>query len=186
MQEYQAIIEQAWEDRANLAPGTAPARIGEAVSQVIERLDKGELRVAEKINGHWHTHQWIKKAVLLSFRLEDNQIMDAGAGEAGGVPACELGGHLVIELCEAAGRHRRVVVQAERQQHGLLHPLVHEPLAVALLGDAQVAGIEAVDHVVDGAAQRLRCGGRAEASAVVPRFADGRFEAHCVLVVVRR
>lgn len=70
--ELQAIIDSAWEDRANLAPKTAPARIGEAVDHVIDQLDQGRLRVAEKINGAWVTHQWIKKAVLLSFRLNDN------------------------------------------------------------------------------------------------------------------
>ena len=79
MQELQAIIDQAWEDRANLNPGAAPARIGEAVAQVLNELDKGSLRVAEKIKGEWVTHQWIKKAVLISFRLEDNGIVEGGA-----------------------------------------------------------------------------------------------------------
>jgi 2,3,4,5-tetrahydropyridine-2-carboxylate N-succinyltransferase len=74
----QAIIDQAWEDRASLKPGSAPARIGEAVAQIIDQLDQGKLRVAEKIDGQWVTHQWIKKAVLLSFRLEDNKLMDGG------------------------------------------------------------------------------------------------------------
>ena len=79
MQELQAIIDQAWEDRANLNPGTAPARIGEAVDHVLDCLDKGSLRVAEKIDGDWVTHQWIKKALLISFRLEENRVMDGGA-----------------------------------------------------------------------------------------------------------
>ncbi len=79
MQQFQQIIEDAWEDRAALQPGSAPARIGEAVSAVIAGLDEGTLRVAEKIDGEWITHQWIKKAVLLSFRLEDNQLLDGGA-----------------------------------------------------------------------------------------------------------
>jgi len=79
MQTLQGTIEQAWEDRARLAPGSAPAKIGEAVAQVIEDLDQGRLRVAEKLDGSWHTHQWIKKAVLLSFRLEDNQPVHAGS-----------------------------------------------------------------------------------------------------------
>jgi 2,3,4,5-tetrahydropyridine-2,6-dicarboxylate N-succinyltransferase len=72
MTELQSIVEQAWEDRAGLKPGSAPARVGEAVSRVIAGLDAGTLRVAEKTNGEWLVHQWIKKAVLLSFRLEDN------------------------------------------------------------------------------------------------------------------
>jgi 2,3,4,5-tetrahydropyridine-2-carboxylate N-succinyltransferase len=78
MNELQPIIEQAWEDRAKLSPGTAPARIGEAVAQVLAGLDAGTLRVAEKQGIDWVVHQWIKKAVLLSFRLEDNVPM-AGA-----------------------------------------------------------------------------------------------------------
>ncbi|MDI6747129.1 MAG: 2,3,4,5-tetrahydropyridine-2,6-dicarboxylate N-succinyltransferase [Rhodocyclaceae bacterium] len=79
MNELQTLIDQAWADRANLKPGAAPARVGEAVDHVLAELDKGSLRVAEKIEGQWITHQWIKKAVLLSFRLEDNVLMDGGA-----------------------------------------------------------------------------------------------------------
>lgn len=78
MHELQTLIEQAWEDRANLKPGTAPARVGEAVDTILAELDAGRLRVAEKIDGQWVTHQWIKKAVLLSFRMEDNVLMDGG------------------------------------------------------------------------------------------------------------
>jgi len=76
--ELQQIIEKAWEERATLQPGKAPAKIGEAVAKVIGELDQGRLRVAEKITGSWVTHQWIKMAVLLSFRLEDNRIMQSG------------------------------------------------------------------------------------------------------------
>ncbi len=79
MNELQQIIDQAWEDRANLKPGTAPAKVGDAVAHVLGELDAGRLRVAEKIDGQWATHQWLKKAVLLSFRLEDNHVMDGGA-----------------------------------------------------------------------------------------------------------
>ncbi len=78
MQELKELIEQAWEDRAELKPGSAPAKIGEAVDRVIAELDSGNLRVAEKVNGEWLTHQWLKKAVLLSFRLEDNRLMEGG------------------------------------------------------------------------------------------------------------
>ncbi len=78
MQELQQIIEDAWENRTSLQPGTAPAKIGEAVDHVLEQLDKGTLRVAEKINGDWVTRQWIKKAVLLSFRLQDNVLQQSG------------------------------------------------------------------------------------------------------------
>ncbi len=78
-QELQTLIETAWEDRASLSPGSAPARIGEAVDHVLAELDAGRLRVAEKIDGQWQVHQWIKKAVLLSFRLEDNTTLGFGA-----------------------------------------------------------------------------------------------------------
>ncbi|CAG4883329.1 2,3,4,5-tetrahydropyridine-2-carboxylate N-succinyltransferase [Georgfuchsia toluolica] len=78
MHELQKIIEDAWDIRAELTPGTAPAKIGEAVDQLLAELDAGKLRVAEKINGSWVTHQWIKKAVLLSFRLSDNKVQESG------------------------------------------------------------------------------------------------------------
>ena len=77
-QQLQSLIDQAWEDRANLSPKAAPADVREAVANVIGQLDKGALRVAEKKDGEWIVNQWIKKAVLLSFRLEDNTPMPAG------------------------------------------------------------------------------------------------------------
>jgi 2,3,4,5-tetrahydropyridine-2-carboxylate N-succinyltransferase len=73
------IIEDAWEERASLSPSAAPRALREAVDEVIAGLDAGRLRVAEKAGGAWVTHQWIKKAVLLSFRLEDNRVMEGGA-----------------------------------------------------------------------------------------------------------
>ncbi len=80
MQELQKIIEEAWEIRTDLKPGSAPAKIGEAVDHVIAELDDGKIRVAEKIGSEWVTHQWVKKAVLLSFRLNDNVVLgDVGA-----------------------------------------------------------------------------------------------------------
>jgi 2,3,4,5-tetrahydropyridine-2-carboxylate N-succinyltransferase len=72
MTALQSTIEAAWETRADLAPATAPAALRDAVAHVVGELDAGRLRVAEKTGGAWHTHQWIKKAVLLSFRLADN------------------------------------------------------------------------------------------------------------------
>jgi 2,3,4,5-tetrahydropyridine-2-carboxylate N-succinyltransferase len=70
--ELQVIIDGAWEDRATLSPASAPAPLRAAVAKVLDELDAGRLRVAEKVNGSWVTHQWLKKAVLLSFRLADN------------------------------------------------------------------------------------------------------------------
>ena len=72
MKELQAAIDEAFERRADLTPRSAEANVRDAVDHVLEMLDAGRLRVAEKVDGRWVTHQWIKKAVLLSFRLEDN------------------------------------------------------------------------------------------------------------------
>jgi 2,3,4,5-tetrahydropyridine-2-carboxylate N-succinyltransferase len=77
-QALEAVIHQAWDDRAALSPSAAAPEVREAVEAVIADLNRGRLRVAEKIDGAWTTHQWIKKAVLLSFRLHDNQPMRAG------------------------------------------------------------------------------------------------------------
>ncbi len=79
MQDLQKIIDDAFEERAELSPEAAPISVREAVAAVIDGLDDGRLRVAEKIEGKWVVNQWIKKAVLISFRLADNQVMDAGA-----------------------------------------------------------------------------------------------------------
>lgn len=76
MTKLMATIENAFENRANITPATVDATTREAVNQVIQMLDSGKLRVAEKIDGEWVTHQWLKKAVLLSFRINDNQVME--------------------------------------------------------------------------------------------------------------
>jgi len=73
--DLQTTIENAWEDRGNLSPVDASAEVREAVEQTIAALDLGRLRVAEKTEAGWIVHQWIKKAVLLSFRLQDNAVM---------------------------------------------------------------------------------------------------------------
>ncbi len=78
-QQLQQTIDAAWDNRANLSPKSAPKEVTEAVEHVIAQLNKGALRVATREGvGQWTVHQWIKKAVLLSFRLKDNQIMKAG------------------------------------------------------------------------------------------------------------
>jgi 2,3,4,5-tetrahydropyridine-2,6-dicarboxylate N-succinyltransferase len=78
-QQLQSIIDAAWDNRANLSPALAPAEIKEAVEHVISQLNEGQLRVATRESvGKWTVHQWIKKAVLLSFRLNDNEIVHAG------------------------------------------------------------------------------------------------------------
>ena len=73
----QATIEDLWERRTELSPQSAPTTIA-AIESVIGDLDSGKLRVAEKIGGEWFTHQWIKKAVLLSFRVRDNRVQQSG------------------------------------------------------------------------------------------------------------
>ena len=75
MTNLESTIDTAWETRTDLSPQTAPAPVREAVAQVITGLDSGQLRVAEKVDGAWITHQWIKKAVLLSFRLVETGAM---------------------------------------------------------------------------------------------------------------
>ncbi|MDG6450133.1 2,3,4,5-tetrahydropyridine-2,6-dicarboxylate N-succinyltransferase [Glaesserella parasuis] len=72
----QAIIEAAFERRAEITPKTVDAQTRAAVEEVIKGLDNGSLRVAEKIDGEWVVNQWVKKAVLLSFRINDNEIID--------------------------------------------------------------------------------------------------------------
>jgi 2,3,4,5-tetrahydropyridine-2-carboxylate N-succinyltransferase len=84
MQDLQKIIEDAFERRADITPRNAEPQVKDAVMSVIDLLDKGQLRVAERSQDpnsggqDWITHQWIKKAVLLSFRLEDNAFIKGG------------------------------------------------------------------------------------------------------------
>jgi 2,3,4,5-tetrahydropyridine-2-carboxylate N-succinyltransferase len=73
-----ATIESAFEERAKFNPKNAPADVRAAVDEVIDLLDTGKVRVAEKRDGAWQVNQWLKKAVLLSFRLYDNQPIAAG------------------------------------------------------------------------------------------------------------
>jgi 2,3,4,5-tetrahydropyridine-2-carboxylate N-succinyltransferase len=76
-----AIIDQAWEDRANITP--ANRELGQAVEAALELLDSGGARVAEPDGkGGWQVNQWLKKAVLLSFRLNDNVVQDGGSAGA--------------------------------------------------------------------------------------------------------
>lgn len=76
--EMQAIIEQAFEERTKLSPTSADQRVRGAVQDVLTQLETGKLRVAQKKAGAWVVNEWVKKAVLLSFRLEDNAVMTAG------------------------------------------------------------------------------------------------------------
>lgn len=78
MQKLQLVIEGAFEERASLSPTHVSNEIKHAIQEVIALLDAGKVRIAEKIQGEWQTHQWLKKAVLLYFRTHDNEIMNAG------------------------------------------------------------------------------------------------------------
>ena len=78
-QQLQDTLNAAWEDRASISAKSAPKAVVEAVEEVIAGLNRGAMRVATRDGvGPWTTHQWIKKAVLLSFRLKDNVVMRAG------------------------------------------------------------------------------------------------------------
>jgi 2,3,4,5-tetrahydropyridine-2-carboxylate N-succinyltransferase len=72
------VIDDAFERRADIRPGQVPADLVEAFDFIIRDLNSGALRVAEKIDGEWVTHQWLKKAVLLYFRAHDNRVMESG------------------------------------------------------------------------------------------------------------
>ena len=77
--DLRSIIDEAYEARAQLSPRNAPTALRAAIEKAIEQLNEGQLRVAQPEGGAWRVNQWLKKAVLLSFRINDNQAMPAGA-----------------------------------------------------------------------------------------------------------
>ncbi len=112
------LIEAAWEDRASLAPDRAPAELRTAVEECLDGLESGRFRVAEPglSPGEWTVNQWLKKAVLLSFRLHENEVIEAGftrfydklplrwGGEAGG-NIDETGARVVPPATVRRGAH---------------------------------------------------------------------------------
>jgi len=76
----QRRIEEAWEERAGLSPSRAPAELREAVEECLDGLESGRFRVAEPLGppGEWKVNQWLKKAVLLAFRVHGNEVIEAG------------------------------------------------------------------------------------------------------------
>jgi 2,3,4,5-tetrahydropyridine-2-carboxylate N-succinyltransferase len=78
MNDIQATINEAFERRAQITPRNVDTHVREAVWDAINQLDAGKVRVAEKKNGKWEVNQWLKKAVLLYFRIEDNQYIKGG------------------------------------------------------------------------------------------------------------
>jgi 2,3,4,5-tetrahydropyridine-2-carboxylate N-succinyltransferase len=81
MDELQTVIEQAWEDRDGIGPDTR-GEVRAAVDRALALLDSGEARIAEQADGGWQVHQWLKKAVLLSFRLQPMELIGGGPGAA--------------------------------------------------------------------------------------------------------
>jgi len=71
-----SVIEQAFEERASISPASVSSEIKNAVLDALAALNNGSARVAEKVDGSWQVNQWLKKAVLLSFRIWDNQVID--------------------------------------------------------------------------------------------------------------
>ncbi len=81
MEHIQQLIEDAFKNRANITPTTISSEVKEAILTALAKLNDGSARVAEKVAGEWVVHQWLKKAVLLAFRLWDNQIIDGGESQ---------------------------------------------------------------------------------------------------------
>ena len=98
--QLEAAIESAWEARDGVTPASSDVRA--VVEQALELLDSGKARVAEKIDGEWRVNQWLKKAVLLSFRLNDNAVIDGGGLVLEG-DAPELADKLIQLLKEKTG-----------------------------------------------------------------------------------
>jgi 2,3,4,5-tetrahydropyridine-2,6-dicarboxylate N-succinyltransferase len=78
LQQLREIIEAAFEQRASLGAGRTSRELDAALEECLERLDRGELRVAQPGDGGWVVNEWLKKAVLLCFRVRENRVMDAG------------------------------------------------------------------------------------------------------------
>jgi 2,3,4,5-tetrahydropyridine-2-carboxylate N-succinyltransferase len=78
--QLQSLIETGWDDRENLSPSHVAADLAEALEQVLDGLESGRFRVAEPLGppGEWQVNQWLKKAVLLSFRVHENEVIGAG------------------------------------------------------------------------------------------------------------
>lgn len=109
-------ITQAFAERDTLSPDNASPAIREAVQQALQLLDSGQARVAEKIGGQWQVHTWLKQAVLLSFRLQHNQLIDGGHTQyfdkvamkfqrAGGSDYAQAGVRIVPPACARFGAY---------------------------------------------------------------------------------
>src|SRR4051794_13142418 len=79
--EHRPVIDRAWDERDTIGPATK-GEVRQAVDAAIAALDSGEARIAEQVGGDWAVHQWLKKAVLLSFRLNPIEAISGGPGGA--------------------------------------------------------------------------------------------------------
>ena len=78
MSDLKDIIDSAFQRRAEITPRSVETHVKDAVQEAMDLLDSGKMRVAEKKNGQWELNEWLKKAVLLSFRIEDNSFIKGG------------------------------------------------------------------------------------------------------------
>ena len=178
-QQLQTLIDNAWDNRASLSPSAAPKEIQDAVEHVIAELNNGTLRVATREGvGQWTVHQWIKKAVLLSFRLKDNEVVKAG--DLGFYDKVQTKfAHLTEEEMKATGVRvvPPAVARRGRRQHGVAR--AQRVLALdAVHGQQVVVDLMGRAHPRHGIAHALvlrqhveRCGDAAEART------EGRREA---------
>ena len=117
-QSLQGVIEAAWEQRGELTPSSTPTEIRQAIEGSLDALEAGRLRVAEPLGepGEWKVNQWLKKAVLLSFRVHENEVIEAGHtkfydklplrwGSGYGAPIEELGARVVPPATVRRGAH---------------------------------------------------------------------------------
>lgn len=104
MHPLQSIIEGAYDDRANLNPQMASSEVKNAIQEVIHLLDTGQARIAEKIEGKWQIHQWLKKAVLLYFRILDNAVIPADYTQFFDKVPLKYSGHTQADFTKAGVR----------------------------------------------------------------------------------
>jgi len=116
-----SVIEDAYEARAQLTPRTVSSEVRTAVDRVIDLLNAGELRVAQPEDGAWRVNEWLKKAVLLSFRINDNQVMTAGGMNFYDKVALKYGGWSAERF---AGAGVRVVPPATVRRGAFVAPNV--------------------------------------------------------------
>ncbi len=104
MTQLENIIDAAFENRADITPANASQEIRSAVAEAITLLDSGKARVAEKKGADWVTYQWLKKAVLLSFRINENRLMDGGSTRYYDKVECKFASYSPEDFADAGVR----------------------------------------------------------------------------------